>query len=40
MAFRDIPRDIKDEKDMESFHRALRDKAVSITSHSELKDIK
>ena len=40
MAFRDIPRDIKDEKDMESFLRALRDKAVSITSHSELKDIK
>ena len=40
MAFRDIPRDIKDEKDMESFLRALREKAVSITSHSELKDIK
>lgn len=40
MAFRDIPRDIKDEKDMESFLRALRDKAVSVTSHSELKDIK
>ena len=40
MTFRDIPRDIKDEKDMESFLRALREKAVSITSHSELKDIK
>ena len=39
MTFRDIPRDIKDEKDMESFHRALREKAVSITSHSELKNI-
>ena len=40
MTFREIPRDIKDEKDMESFLRALRENAVSTTSHSELKDIK
>ncbi len=36
---RDIPRDITDKKDVESWFRALRDNAIAVTSHKELSDV-